>query len=127
MAHVAIAKFFDMGFGRYDQAQVHQGNWKERTDHEIGLTGELNVVHLNFRGGVQGEERIDGRDDQHEQQDHDQAVKDFESDREPRMPANVRVCGSNETLGEDQVDSKEKNDTGGDEDLSGNADLLYIN
>lgn len=76
-----------------------------------------------MEGRTQGEEAVHGSSDDHDEQGHDAKVQELEHETQPLGPAKSGVVRSDNTLGEDQVDEEQQQDTSLSEDAGGDSHI----
>lgn len=121
-AEAAGAELVEAGPSRDDEAAQDEENGEEGDEGVEDLAVELHVAVDAAGVGVEGEEGLHGAGDEHDQGDDDDGVDGLEGGGEGPVPADVRVGGAHDALGEDQVDDEEEDGAGGDEDLGGDGD-----
>lgn len=124
-AEAAGAELVEAGGARDHEAGEDEEDGEEGDEGVEDLAVELDVAVDAAGVGVEGEEGLDGAGDEHDEGEDYDGVEGLEGGGESLVPAEVRVRGADDALGEDQVDDEEEDDAGGDEDLGrdGDADV----
>lgn len=124
-AHAALlAELIDGCLGRPGQQQSkdEDRDGQEGEDSEKGAREELYVAQLRLDVRVEGVEGVDGRNDDHDEQRHDDGVEELEEDGDAVVPADGRVVRTQDALREDEVHDEEEQDPGVGEDAGGDGD-----
>lgn len=122
-AHAAPrAKVVDGPVARQQHGEGDDGDGQEGEDGEEGDGEELDVAQLRADVGVEGVEAVDGGDDDHDEQGGDGGVEELEGQGGGLAPADTRLVGAQDALGEHQVDDEEEQHAGVGEDGGGDGD-----
>ncbi|ROW05207.1 hypothetical protein VSDG_00040 [Cytospora chrysosperma] len=101
---------------RGGDGQDGDGDGQEGQDGEEGADEALDVQVDAAGGRVEGEEGVHRGGDGHDQHGEDAEVQEEEDQPRGARPADARVVGPDDALGEDEVDEEEEQDAGLDED-----------
>lgn len=94
---------------------MHKG--KAREDQQINYGCRLDIVTLIPSMGVQSVHGHDRCRNHHDQRTSDQHIQGLASRAQEGMPANLGLLGTENMLGEDQVDNVNKKDSSVHEDI----------
>lgn len=108
--------------GQEEDADEDDGDGEEGDDGVEGLAVQGDGAIDVFGVGVEGVEGLHDGGDEHDERQHDEDVGGDEGPVGEFVPAQVRVGGAEDALGEDEVDDEDEDDAGGDEDLRRDGD-----
>lgn len=102
----ANAKLLNRRSARSQPRRQHQRERQERNEENDGRGGALDSSVDIARVLVEGVKLLDDRGDGHDQHEGEQSVEHDESFREELIPSNMGVGGSEDALGEEEVDDE---------------------
>ena len=123
MPESSATEFLHTGLARYDEPTDNERDREEGHDGVESPAVELDVAVDAFCVEVQCIEALDDGGDEGEETEDDDDIDGYESVVENGMPAGVGVRGPDYALGKEEVDDKEEQHSGGDEDVGRNRNL----